>query len=87
MSLLVIPALSIANPARIKKGMASMVNFDVVEKMITGTIEKGTCANRMVNTLEIPSATDIGTFNKRRSRKIPNRHNDNGTTSMRLFFP
>lgn len=87
MSLLVIPALSIANPARIKKGIASMVNFDVAEKRITGTIEKGTCANMMVNTPEIPSATDIGTFNKSRSMKIPKRDIDNGKTSMRLFFP
>jgi hypothetical protein len=87
MSLLVMPAFSMANPARIKKGIASMVNFDVAEKMITGTIEKGTCANTIVAILEMPSATDIGTFNKRRDRKSPNRHMDNGTTSMRLFFP
>jgi hypothetical protein len=79
---LVIPALSIANPVRIKKGIASMVNFYVAEKMITGTIEKGTCAKMMVNTLEIPSATDIGTLSKSRSRKIPKRHMDNGTTSI-----
>jgi hypothetical protein len=81
------PARSIANPARIKKGIASMVNLEVAEKIITGTIEKGTRTSKMVNTLEIPSAMDIGTFNKSKSRKIPKRHMDSGTTSINLFFP
>ena len=75
------------SPAKIKKGMASNVNRDVVVNRMTGSIDIGMFATIKAVTLAIPKEAKIGTLRNRRMKKIPNSKKTNPKTVISFSTP